>query len=124
MPVFAVESCERVCQHLLAVLSKPWQPDSVSSLARFLLIVIGGICIILGFIGLAVPLMPGFIFFGLAIICLSSGSSRLHKKMLAYPSVGAFLKDLESSRDLGIKARIVAGLRSAAQLLGGSDRER
>ena len=96
----------------------------MSSLARFLLIVIGGICIILGFIGLAVPLMPGFIFFGLAIICLSSGSARLHKKMLAYPSVGAFLKDLESSRDLGIKARIVAGLRSAAQLLGGSDRER
>ena len=44
--------------------------------------------------------------------------------MLAYPSVGAFLKDLESLRDLGIKARIVAGLRSAAQLLGGSDRER
>tara|TARA_B100001248_G_scaffold217622_1_gene172785 strand:+ start:86 stop:376 length:291 start_codon:yes stop_codon:yes gene_type:complete len=96
----------------------------VSSLARFLLIVIGGICIILGFIGLAVPLMPGFIFFGLAIICLSSGSSRLHKKMLAYPGVGAFLNELESSRGLGIKARIVAGLRSAAQLLGGSHRER
>ena len=107
-----------------SILSQPWQPDSVSSLARFLLIVLGGICIILGFIGLAVPLMPGFIFFGLAIICLSSGSSRLHKKMLAYPGVGAFLKDLESSRDLGIKARIVAGLRSAAQLLGGSHRER
>lgn len=44
--------------------------------------------------------------------------------MLAYPGVGAFLKDLESSRDLAIKARIVAGLRSAAQLLGGSQRER
>ena len=34
----------------------------------------------LGFIGLAVPLMPGFIFFGIAIICLSSGSSGLHEK--------------------------------------------
>jgi len=44
--------------------------------------------------------------------------------MLAYPGVGAFLKDLESSRDLGIKARIVAGLKSAAQLLEGSQRER
>ena len=96
----------------------------MSSLARFLLIVIGGICIILGFIGLAVPLMPGFIFFGIAIICLSSGSSRLHKKMLAYPGVGAFLNELESSRGLGIKAQIVAGLRSAAQLLGGSHSER
>ena len=44
--------------------------------------------------------------------------------MMAYPGVGAFLKDLESSRGLVMKARIVAGLRSAAKLLGGSHHER
>ena len=92
--------------------------------ARFLLTAVGGLCVILGFIGLVVPLMPGFVFFAIAVICLSSASPGLHKKMLAYPGVGTFLQDLEATRHLGLRARIVAALRSAARLLGGTNRER
>lgn len=36
------------------------------------------ICIILGVIGLILPIMPGFIFFIIAIILLSKTSNRLH----------------------------------------------
>ena len=78
----------------------------------------------LGFIGLLVPLMPGFFFFALAVICLSSASPRLHKKMLSYPGVGTFLREIEAARHLELRARIVATLGSAAQLLGGTNRER
>ena len=44
--------------------------------------------------------------------------------MLAYPGVGTFLQDLEATRHLGLGARIVAALSSAARLLGGTNRER
>lgn len=96
----------------------------MSYLARFLLTAVGGICVMLGFIGLLVPLMPGFFFFALAVICLSSASPRLHKKMLSYPGVGTFLHEIEAARHLELRARIVATLGSAAQLLGGTNRER
>lgn len=96
----------------------------MSYLARFLLTAVGGICVMLGFIGLLVPLMPGFFFFALAVICLSSASPRLHKKMLSYPGVGTFLREIEAARHLELRARIVATLGSAAQLLGGTNRER
>ena len=46
----------------------------MSFTVRVLLIGIGVLCVILGFVGLAVPLMPGFIFFGIGIVCLSSAS--------------------------------------------------
>ena len=96
----------------------------MSYLARFLLTAVGGICVILGFVGLLVPLMPGFFFFALAVICLSSASPRLHKKMLSYPSVGTFLHEIEAARHLELRARIVKTLGSAAQLLAGTNRER
>ena len=92
--------------------------------ARFLLTAVGGLCVILGFIGPVVPVMPGFVFFAIAVICLSSASPRLHKKILSYPGVGAFLREIEAARHLELRARIVATLGSAAQLLGGTNRER
>ena len=92
--------------------------------ARFLLTAVCGLYVILGFIGPVVPVMPGFVFFAIAVICLSSASPRLHKKMLAYPGVSTFLQNLEVTRHLGLGARIIAALRSAARLLGGTNRER
>jgi uncharacterized membrane protein YbaN (DUF454 family) len=68
--------------------------------------------------------MPSFFFFALVVICLSSASPRLHKKKLSYPGVGTFLHEVEATRHLGLRARIVATLGPAAQRLGGTSRER
>ena len=92
----------------------------MSFTVRVLLIGIGALCVILGFVGLAVPLMPGFVFFGIAIVCLSSASPTLRRKLASYPTVGLFLTELEETRELELKLRVSAGFRSALRLLGGS----
>ena len=38
--------------------------------------------------------MPGFVFFGVAVICLSSASPTLRRKLASYPKVGRFLQEL------------------------------
>ena len=85
----------------------------MSFTVRVLLIGIGVLCVILGFIGLAVPLMPGFVFFGIAVICLSSASPTLRRKLASYPKVGCFLQELEDTRGLKLKLRVSAAFRSA-----------
>ena len=92
----------------------------MSFTVRVLLIGIGVLCVILGFIGLAVPLMPGFVFFGIAVICLSSASPTLRRKLASYPKVGRFLQELEETRGLELKLRVSAAFRSALRSLGGS----
>ena len=64
--------------------------------------------------------MPGFVFFGIAIICLSSASPTLRRKLASYPTVGLFLQELEETRELELKLRVSAAFRSALRLLGGS----
>lgn len=92
----------------------------MSFTVKVLLIGIGILCVILGFVGLAVPLMPGFVFFGIAVICLSSASPTLRRKLASYPRVGLFLQELEETRELELKLRVSAVFRSALRILGGS----
>ena len=105
---------------ILEAIIKSAEPKLVSFTVRVLLIGIGVLCVILGFVGLAVPLMPGFVFFGIAVICLSSASPTLRRKLASYPNVGRFLQELEETRGLELKLRVSAGFRSALRLLGGS----
>ena len=93
----------------------------MSCTVRVLLTGIGVLCVILGFVGLAVPLMPGFIFFGIGIVCLSSASPTVRRKLATYPKVASFLQELEDTRGLGLKLRVSAGFRSALRLLGGAN---
>ena len=48
---------------------------------RIVLGIIGSICMLLGLIGLALPLMPGFVFFGIGILCLAGAEPRLGRFM-------------------------------------------
>lgn len=89
-------------------------------ITKILLTGIGGVCVVLGFIGLVIPFMPGFVFFAIAVVCLSSASPALHRKLSTYPQVRRFLQELEQTRGSGIVHRLVGALGSAARLLGGS----
>ena len=64
--------------------------------------VIGFICIILGVIGLALPFMPGFIFFGIGIICLAGADPRLKKLLVKQPRIERFMQHIDKSSGLAL----------------------
>ena len=66
---------------------------------RIVLGIIGSICMLLGLIGLALPLMPGFVFFGIGILCLAGAEPRLGRFMSKQPRIGLFMQRIENSSD-------------------------
>ena len=91
-------------------------------LTRIFLGIIGFVCLGLGLLGLAVPLMPGFLFLGVAVICLASASPYVASKMAKNPRLGRFLNCLEAGKDLPFKDRVkLAGL-ACVEMLNGSKR--
>ena len=55
------------------------------ALMRILLFLAGGVCVILGIIGLLLPIMPGWAFFLLAAACFCHGSDRVRERLEAHP---------------------------------------
>ncbi len=88
--------------------------------SKTLLLLAGGICTVLGFVGLAIPFMPGFVFFAIAVLCFSSASPTLHRKLMAVPQVNRFLSGVQESRHLPLNQRLRHGLKQAALLLTGN----
>ena len=84
-----------------------------------MLIAIGAFCLVLGLVGLLVPLMPGFIFFAIATICLAAASHAIRAKLNTYPAVKLFLQHLDQQQILALRSRLLEGVKSAARLLGG-----
>ncbi|NCF45066.1 MAG: DUF454 family protein [Proteobacteria bacterium] len=95
----------------------------MSIAVKTLLIATSACCLVLGFVGLLVPLMPGFIFFAIAVICLATASPTLRVKLNAIPAVKLFLQDLDDQQDLALKPRLQAGVKSAARLLVGKQHD-
>ena len=91
--------------------------------SKTLLLAIGGVCTVLGFVGLAIPLMPGFVFFAIAALCFSSASPTLHRKLSQVPQIEQFLQSVEDSRHMPLRQRITAGVTQAARLLKGRRHE-
>ena len=83
---------------------------------RISLGIIGGLCMILGFIGLVVPLMPGFIFFAIGTLCLASASPFIARQLAKQPRLGRFLARLETAKDLPLTTRAKVTLWAAAEI--------
>ena len=83
---------------------------------RISLGIIGGLCMILGFIGLVVPLMPGFIFFAIGTLCLASASPSIARQLAKQPRLGRFLARLETAKDLPLTTRAKVMLWAAAEI--------
>lgn len=73
---------------------------------RVILAIVGSVCMVLGFIGLAVPLMPGFIFFAIGTVCLATASPFLARQLSKQPRLGLFLERIELSRGMAVTDRI------------------
>lgn len=67
---------------------------------RYLLLFIGCLSILLGLLGIVLPLLPTTPFFILALACFARSSSVFHQKLLTLPYIGDSLTDWEKHRKI------------------------
>lgn len=74
----------------------------------------GGICVLLGVIGIFLPLLPTVPFLLLAAFCFSRSSERLHDWLITHPSLGPPILDWQERGAIGRKAKVLATCSVAA----------
>ena len=70
--------------------------------------VAGALAVLLGILGIFLPLLPTTPFLLLASWCFARGSTRLHRWLLSHPVFGEYLRNFEAGRGSPLKAKIVA----------------
>ena len=73
---------------------------------RALLITIGGLSIILGVIGIFLPLLPTTVFLLLAAACFARSSEHFHNWLLSHPYLGDYIKLYLDGKGIPFKAKI------------------
>ena len=68
----------------------------------------GVLAVLLGILGLFLPLLPTTPFLLLASWCFARGSSRLHRWLLSHRVFGEYLRNFEAGRGIPLKAKILA----------------
>jgi len=68
-------------------------PPGLSGPARWLLLTLAGICLMLGIVGLLVPVMPTVPFLIVSAWAASRSSPRLHRWLMNHPRFGRQLRD-------------------------------
>lgn len=70
--------------------------------------VAGVLAVVLGILGIFLPLLPTTPFLLLASACFARGSRRLHRWLLGHPVFGEYLANFEAGRGIPLKGKIVA----------------
>lgn len=70
--------------------------------------IVGIVAVILGIIGLFLPLLPTTPFLLLASACFARGSDRLHNWLLSHGVFGRYLRDFEAGRGIPLRGKVVA----------------
>lgn len=82
----------------------------ISKLKKHLYLLLGHLCLVLGVIGMMLPLIPTTPFLLLAAFLYSRANSRLHHWVLNHRYLGPPVRDWEHHGVIGIKAKIVASI--------------
>jgi uncharacterized membrane protein YbaN (DUF454 family) len=71
------------------------------------LIIGGTIFVVLGVIGMFVPLMPSTVFLLLAAACYAHGSKRFYDWLINHPTLGASIKHYRDGQGLPLRQKLV-----------------
>ena len=72
--------------------------------------VAGVLAVVLGILGLFLPLLPTTPFLLLASACFARGSSRLHGWLVNHRVFGVYLRNFEAGNGIPLRAKIVASI--------------
>jgi uncharacterized protein len=75
---------------------------------KTLLNIAGVLALLLGIVGLFLPLLPTTPFLLLASACFARGSTRLHRWLLQHRVFGVYLRNVEAGNGIPLRAKIVA----------------
>lgn len=79
--------------------------------------VAGALAVLLGILGVFLPLLPTTPFLLLASWCFARGSTRLHRWLLSHRVFGEYLRNFEAGRGIPLKAKILATVMLWSSLL-------
>ncbi|MCO4756455.1 MAG: YbaN family protein [Oceanospirillaceae bacterium] len=74
-------------------------------MGRMIYLVVGLICLLAGFIGIFLPLLPTTPFVLLAAYCFSRSSERLHQKLLSHRLFGPIIDEWERHGVIPLKVK-------------------
>jgi len=77
---------------------------------RALWLVAGACCLVLGIVGIFLPLLPTTPFVLLAAFCFSRGSLRCETWLLQNPRLGPMVRDWRANRAIPLRAKQLASL--------------
>ena len=81
------------------------QHDNV--IARYFLICVGWVSVVLGVVGNFLPLLPTTPFMLLAAICFSKSSKRFHEWLLNQPHLGNYIRMYLEGKGITAKTKVV-----------------
>ena len=87
-----------------------------SRLMKAILFGCGTLCVVLGVIGIFLPLMPTTVFLLLAVWAFARGSPELGERLYADPRFGPLLRDWDERRAIPVRAKVVAVIGMAVGL--------
>ena len=88
----------------------------MKNISKVLFVLAGGISLILGIIGIVVPILPTTPFILLSLFCFGKSSQRLHDWLLAHPKLGPGIHAWRRHGAISRKAKISAVVAMAAGL--------
>jgi uncharacterized membrane protein YbaN (DUF454 family) len=75
---------------------------------KTLLLIAGHFSLVLGIVGVFLPVLPATPFLLLAAFCYSKSSTKLHSWLLNQKYLGSPLRDWEKNGVIGLKAKLIA----------------
>ncbi len=73
-----------------------------------ILIIIGTFSVLLGVIGIFIPVLPTTPFLLLAAACYTRGSKKLYERLINHPVLGEYIKNYREGRGIPLKAKIIS----------------
>lgn len=76
-----------------------------SPLVRWLLWTTGTVALLLGILGVFLPVLPTTPFILFAAACYAKASERFHRRLLAHPSFGPIIREWEEYRSMPLRTK-------------------